>query len=59
MHNYLSCLIYNCWYQDTFIFVKVDGILVPFSAYGPKHTPPIRNYETQDGEYVDETPTWK
>jgi len=38
--------------------VQIDPELIPFSLWGPVVTPPIEGY-LQDGEYKDETPTYK
>ncbi|XP_074653212.1 large ribosomal subunit protein mL40-like isoform X2 [Tubulanus polymorphus] len=35
--------------------VRIDEGLVPFSCQGPVETPPIKDYDSPDGEYIDTT----
>uniref|UniRef100_A0A1B6KI01 Large ribosomal subunit protein mL40 n=1 Tax=Graphocephala atropunctata TaxID=36148 RepID=A0A1B6KI01_9HEMI len=42
-------------YQEA---IQVDPALLPFSVRGPVVTPPIPDYESPDGEYVDITKKW-
>ncbi|KAL1461525.1 hypothetical protein WDU94_013412 [Cyamophila willieti] len=37
-------------YQEA---IQIDLSLLPFTAKGPLHTPPIENYESPDGDYLD------
>uniref|UniRef100_A0A8D9A0P0 Large ribosomal subunit protein mL40 n=1 Tax=Cacopsylla melanoneura TaxID=428564 RepID=A0A8D9A0P0_9HEMI len=37
-------------YQEA---IQIDLTLLPFSAKGPLHTPPLQNYESPDGDYSD------
>lgn len=39
--------------------IQPDLNLVPFKAIGPVATPPIENYESPDGEYIEVVPKWK
>ncbi|XP_055381067.1 39S ribosomal protein L40, mitochondrial [Condylostylus longicornis] len=43
-------------YQEA---IKPDLSLVPFSFTGPVATPPIDNYDSPDGEYIDVTKKWE
>lgn len=43
-------------YQEA---IQPDLNLVPFKAVGPVATPPIENYESPDGEYIEVVPKWK
>ncbi|XP_068619244.1 large ribosomal subunit protein mL40 [Battus philenor] len=38
--------------------VMPDLQLIPYSVSGPVATPPIKNYDTPDGEYVDVSKKW-
>ncbi|XKL63177.1 hypothetical protein PGB90_005541 [Kerria lacca] len=38
--------------------IKIDETLLPFTAEGPTETPPIKNYEIVDGEYIDVSRKW-
>lgn len=38
--------------------VQLDHEIFPFTASGPKITPPIKNYESPDGEYIDISKKW-
>lgn len=38
--------------------IQLDDNLLPRKIYGPKLTPPLRNYVSPDGEYIDTTKTW-
>ncbi|KAK8722220.1 hypothetical protein OTU49_012331 [Cherax quadricarinatus] len=44
----------DLWFEA----VQLDQTLLPFTAKGPVATPPIKDYESPDGEYIDKTPTW-
>ncbi|XP_054011608.1 39S ribosomal protein L40, mitochondrial [Hylaeus anthracinus] len=35
--------------------IEIDDSFVPYSAVGPVHTPPIKNYDSPDGSYADIT----
>ena len=35
--------------------VEFDDSFLPYNTIGPVHTPPINNYDSPDGEYVDIT----
>ena len=36
----------------------MDPEFVPCTVAGPVYTPPIKDYETPDGEYVDKTKSY-
>ncbi|CAH2045141.1 unnamed protein product, partial [Iphiclides podalirius] len=38
--------------------VMPDLQLIPYSISGPVATPPIKNYDSPDGEYIDVTKKW-
>ncbi|XP_063861064.1 LOW QUALITY PROTEIN: large ribosomal subunit protein mL40-like [Scylla paramamosain] len=38
--------------------IQVDPALLPFRAKGPVATPPIKDYDTPDGEYYNITKKW-
>ncbi|XP_026480573.1 39S ribosomal protein L40, mitochondrial-like [Ctenocephalides felis] len=38
--------------------VQIDQELLPFTTTGPTITPPIKNYESPDGEYIDISKKW-
>lgn len=38
--------------------IQPDINLLPFCAKGPVATPPIKNYESPDGEYIDTSKKW-
>lgn len=38
--------------------VQFDSTLNNFVICGPNLTPPINNYQSPDGEYIDTTKTW-
>jgi large subunit ribosomal protein L40 len=38
--------------------IQVDINLLPFQTKGPVATPPIDNYESPDGEYIDISKKW-
>nr|CAD7461458.1 unnamed protein product [Timema tahoe] len=42
----------------TFDSVPIDPKLIPFKACGPVRTPPIKDYESPDGEYIDVSKKW-
>uniref|UniRef100_A0A1B6JCZ3 Large ribosomal subunit protein mL40 n=1 Tax=Homalodisca liturata TaxID=320908 RepID=A0A1B6JCZ3_9HEMI len=42
-------------YQEA---IQIDHALLPFVVQGPVVTPPIPDYESPDGEYVDITKKW-
>jgi len=42
-------------YQEA---LQADPLLLPYKAIGPSHTPPIENYDSVDGDYVDITRKW-
>ncbi|PBC28228.1 39S ribosomal protein L40 [Apis cerana cerana] len=35
--------------------VEFDDSYLPYDVIGPVHTPPIENYDTPDGEYIETT----
>ena len=35
--------------------VEFDDSILPYNTIGPVHTPPINNYDSPDGEYIDIT----
>lgn len=37
------------------IFFQFDDSYLPYDVIGPVHTPPIENYDTPDGEYIETT----
>ncbi|XP_058066977.1 large ribosomal subunit protein mL40 [Anopheles bellator] len=39
--------------------IQVDQELVPYRASGPVSTPPIKDYEQPDGEYIDVSRKWE
>lgn len=39
--------------------VKINENLLPITINGPTFTPPIKNYGSPDGEYVDITKKWE
>uniref|UniRef100_A0A914WKF5 Large ribosomal subunit protein mL40 n=1 Tax=Plectus sambesii TaxID=2011161 RepID=A0A914WKF5_9BILA len=39
--------------------IQPDPTLVPSTYHGPPETPPIDNYESPDGDYVDTTRMWE
>lgn len=43
-------------YQEA---IQPDFRLLPFVAQGPVSTPPIENYESPDGEYLDISKKWE
>lgn len=43
-------------YQEA---IQQDISLVPYFAVGPVATPPITNYESPDGDYVDASKKWE
>lgn len=48
----LICVfIYNNYFQ-------LDALLLPYTAEGPLHTPPIENYDVPDGDYQDVSKKW-
>lgn len=38
--------------------IKIDENLLPITLNGPTFTPPIKDYESPDGEYIDVTRKW-
>ncbi|XP_067012899.1 large ribosomal subunit protein mL40 [Anabrus simplex] len=38
--------------------IQIDPGLIPFETKGPVHTPPIKDYDSPDGEYVDISRKW-
>lgn len=42
-------------YQEA---IQKDLNLLPFTANGPVSTPPIENYDSPDGEYIDISKKW-
>ncbi|XP_014247581.1 39S ribosomal protein L40, mitochondrial [Cimex lectularius] len=38
--------------------IKFDENLIPFKCQGPVETPPINNYDSPDGEYIDISKKW-
>ncbi|XP_045475289.1 39S ribosomal protein L40, mitochondrial [Harmonia axyridis] len=43
-------------YQEA---IQTDFRLIPFRSEGPVETPPIKNYEVPDGDYVDTSKKWE
>lgn len=43
-------------YQEA---IQIDPALVPFKAVGPVSTPPIKSYESPDGDYTDISKKWE
>lgn len=43
-------------YQEA---IQVDQNLINFKAIGPVHSPPIKNYESPDGDYSDISKKWE
>ncbi|VVC32031.1 Ribosomal protein L28/L40, mitochondrial [Cinara cedri] len=39
--------------------IEIDESLLPYELIGPVETPPIENYESPDGEYIDVTKKWE
>ncbi|XP_064078465.1 large ribosomal subunit protein mL40-like [Macrobrachium nipponense] len=39
--------------------IQIDPFLIPFHAKGPVRTPPIKDYDAPDGEYINETKKWE
>lgn len=39
--------------------IQLDETLIPFKSKGPVETPPIENYESPDGEYIDISRKWE
>ncbi|XP_063221806.1 large ribosomal subunit protein mL40 [Bacillus rossius redtenbacheri] len=39
--------------------IQIDPSLIPFKAKGPVRTPPIKGYDSPDGEYVDVSKKWE
>lgn len=39
--------------------IQPDPALLPFVAQGPVSTPPIKDYEQPDGEYIDVSRKWE
>ena len=35
--------------------IELDDSILPYNTIGPVHTPPINNYDSPDGEYIDIT----
>lgn len=42
-------------YQEA---IQPDFTLLPFKSEGPDNTPPIKDYEAPDGDYVDVSKVW-
>lgn len=42
-------------YQEA---IKPDDGLLPFKAKGPVSTPPIKGYESPDGDYIVDVKKW-
>jgi len=38
--------------------IKIDQTFLPFSCKGPTETPPIKDYDSPDGEYKDVSRNW-
>lgn len=38
--------------------IKVDESILPYQLTGPVETPPIENYQSPDGEYIDISKKW-
>jgi large subunit ribosomal protein L40 len=43
-------------YQEA---MQIDFQLLPFKREGPMETPPIKNYDSPDGDYVDISKKWE
>lgn len=43
-------------YQEA---IKIDDSLLPYKLTGPVETPPIENYDSPDGEYIDISKKWE
>jgi len=43
-------------YQEA---IKIDESFLPFQLTGPVETPPIENYQSPDGEYIDVSKKWE
>ncbi|XP_014293956.1 large ribosomal subunit protein mL40 [Halyomorpha halys] len=39
--------------------IQIDQTLIPFRSRGPVETPPIENFDSPDGEYIDISKKWK
>lgn len=39
--------------------IQLDPMLLPYRAKGPVRTPPIKDFDAPDGEYIDETKKWE
>ncbi|KAG7173864.1 39S ribosomal protein L40, mitochondrial-like [Homarus americanus] len=38
--------------------IQIDQMLLPFRVKGPVATPPIKDYNVPDGDYIDKTTKW-
>lgn len=38
--------------------IEVDESILPYELTGPVETPPIENYQSPDGEYIDISKKW-
>jgi len=43
-------------YQEA---IKIDESILPLKLTGPVETPPIENYQSPDGEYMDISKKWE
>lgn len=39
--------------------IEIDESLLPYQLTGPVETPPIENYQSPDGEYIDISKKWE
>ena len=39
--------------------IEPDSNLIPFTAKGPVATPPLKSYESPDGDYIDISKKWE
>lgn len=39
--------------------IQIDPSLLPYKSQGPVDTPPIKDYEAPDGEYLDVSKKWE
>lgn len=38
--------------------IEIDESFLPYQLTGPVETPPIKNYQSPDGEYIDVSKKW-
>nr|XP_018917687.1 PREDICTED: 39S ribosomal protein L40, mitochondrial [Bemisia tabaci] len=39
--------------------IQIDPELLPYSTEGPVYTPPVKDYDSPDGEYLDVSKKWE